>query len=66
MKKIGFGRLAAASLILATLFVSAVQAQIVLEEIVVTATKRTENIQDVPISMSVISEEQMNSVRAGG
>jgi len=66
MKKIGFGRLAAASLILATLFVSAAKAQIVLEEIVVTATKRTENIQDVPISMSVISQEQMNSVRAGG
>ena len=66
MKKTGIGRLAAASLILATLTVSAVQAQIVLEEIVVTATKRTENIQDVPISMSVISQEQMNSVRAGG
>jgi len=66
MKKIGFGRLAAASVVLGTLFVSGVQAQIVLEEIVVTATKRSENIQDVPISMSVMSQEQMDSVRAGG
>jgi iron complex outermembrane receptor protein len=66
MKKIRFGRFAAASMVLAALSVSAVQAQGVLEEIVVTATKRTENIQDVPISMSVMSQEQMNSVRAGG
>ena len=66
MKKIRFSRLAVASLVLAAVFGSAVQAQGVLEEIVVTATKRSENIQDVPISMSVMSQEQMNSVRAGG
>jgi iron complex outermembrane receptor protein len=66
MKKKGFGKLAAASVFLGTLCVSGVQAEIVLEEIVVTATKRAENIQDVPISMSVMSQEQMDSVRAGG
>jgi len=45
---------------------STVQAQIVLEEITVTAQKREENIQDVPISISVMSQETMDSVRAGG
>jgi len=45
---------------------SSAQAQIVLEEIVVTAQKREENIQDVPISISVMSQETMDSVRAGG
>jgi iron complex outermembrane recepter protein len=63
MKKTTFG--GAVCAILVALSVSVAQAQ-VLEEIVVTATKRAENIQDVPISMSVISQEQMDSVRAGG
>jgi len=65
MKKITFGRAISAVAILVALSASGAQAQ-VLEEIVVTATKRTENIQDVPISMSVMSQEQMDSVRAGG
>jgi iron complex outermembrane receptor protein len=66
MKKIGFGRFAAASMVLAALSVSAVQAQGVLEEIVVTAQKRVENVQDVPISISVMSQERLDSVRVGG
>ena len=41
-------------------------AQAILEEIIVTAQKRVENVQDVPISISVMSQETMNSVRAGG
>ena len=45
---------------------STAQAQIVLEEITVTAQKREENIQDVPISISVMSQEAMDSVRVGG
>ena len=45
---------------------SSAQAQIVLEEIVVTAQKREENIQDVPISISVMSQETIDSARAGG
>jgi len=45
---------------------SSAQAQIVLEEIVVTAQKREENIQDVPMSISVMSQDVMDSVRAGG
>jgi len=46
--------------------VSDAQAQIVLEEIVVTAQKRVENVQDVPISISVISQERMDTFRSGG
>jgi len=41
-------------------------AQIVLEEITVTAQKREENVQDIPISMSVMSGEDMDSIRSGG
>ncbi|MCH8278243.1 MAG: TonB-dependent receptor, partial [Proteobacteria bacterium] len=51
---------------LTALPLSSTQAQAVLEEIIVTATKRVENIQDVPISMSVMSQETMDSIRAGG
>ena len=46
--------------------ISNTQAQAVLEEIIVTAQKRVENVQDVPISISVMSGETMDSVRAGG
>jgi len=52
--------------ILAALSCSSVYAQGILEEIVVTAQKRVENVQDVPISISVMSQERMDSVRVGG
>ena len=55
-----------ASVVLSAFLVSGVQAQAVLEEIVVTAQKREENVQDIPISMSVMSQEVMDSVRSGG
>ncbi len=45
---------------------SSTQAQAILEEIIVTATKRVENIQDVAMSISVMSQETMDSVRVGG
>jgi iron complex outermembrane recepter protein len=45
---------------------SSAQAQNVLEEITVTAQKREENIQDVPISISVMSQDVLDSVRSGG
>ncbi len=38
----------------------------VLEEIVVTAQKREQNLQDVPVSVATISTENLNSVLAGG
>ncbi len=41
-------------------------AQAILEEITVTAQKRVENVQDIPISISVMSQQTMDSVRAGG
>jgi len=65
MKKITFGRAMSAAAVLVALSVSGAQAQ-VLEEIVVTAQKRVENVQDVPISISVMSQERLDSVRSGG
>ena len=65
MKKITFGRAVSAAAVLVALSVSGAQAQ-VLEEIVVTAQKRVENVQDVPISISVMSQERLDSVRSGG
>ncbi len=66
MNKLTFIRNLSAGAILTLLFVSGAQAQAVLEEIVVTAQKRVENVQDVPISISVMSQERMDSVRSGG
>ena len=37
-----------------------------LEEIVVTATKREENIQDVPISITQMSGDRLNARFTGG
>jgi iron complex outermembrane receptor protein len=37
-----------------------------LEEVLVTATKREENIQDIPISISVMSSEEVDAISAGG
>jgi len=43
--------------------VYAEEAQTPLEEIVVTATKRVENVQDVPISIGVVSGEKVDEMR---
>jgi iron complex outermembrane receptor protein len=42
------------------------QGQSILEEIVVTATKREEALQDVPISVATMSGERLNSIFTGG
>ena len=39
---------------------------VVIEEIVVTAQKRTENIQDVPISLSTLQGEDLEVITTGG
>ena len=54
------------SILLVAVTTSGAHAQNVLEEIVVTAQKRVENVQDVPISISVMSQERLDSVRSGG
>jgi iron complex outermembrane receptor protein len=43
-----------------------VQAQAVLEEIIVTATKREENIQEVPISITNMSGDRLTARFTGG
>ena len=43
-----------------------VSAQAVLEEVIVTAQKREENIQDVPISITSMAGERLNARFAGG
>ena len=42
------------------------QGQSILEEIIVTATKREEALQDVPISVATVSGERLNSLFTGG
>ena len=42
------------------------RAQSVLEEIIVTAQKRDENIQDVPISIAIMSGDRLNARFSGG
>jgi iron complex outermembrane receptor protein len=42
------------------------QSNAILEEIVVTATKREEALQDVPISVATMSGERLNSIFTGG
>lgn len=65
-------RLAACAVLFASVFLimGTAQAQgtssYTLEEIIVTATKRVENMQDVPIGMSVMSGDSMDSIRVGG
>ncbi len=66
VKKLTFGKAISVSTILLALSISGAQAQAVLEEITVTAQKRVENVQDVPISISVMSQERLDSVRSGG
>ncbi|MFV3130295.1 TonB-dependent receptor [Niveispirillum sp. KHB5.9] len=45
---------------------AAVQAQAVLDEIIVTATKRAENQQQVPVSVGTVSGEKLGAVLSGG
>ena len=59
--KAPFRRSALCASILATLAPAAL-AQIQLEEIIVTATKRTESLQDVPISVNAVSGMKMEQV----
>jgi outer membrane receptor protein involved in Fe transport len=42
------------------------QGSAILEEIVVTATRREESLQDVPISVATMSGERLNSLFTGG
>ena len=38
----------------------------VLEEVIVTAQKREQNLQDVPISVATLSDENLNTILSGG
>lgn len=61
------GKLAASiALGLAITPVASTYAEGVLEEVIVTAQKRAQNIQDVPISITALSGEAMDSIRSGG
>lgn len=46
--------------------VASTLAEGVLEEVIVTAQKRAQNIQDVPISITALSGETMEGIRSGG
>ncbi|MEM9531714.1 MAG: TonB-dependent receptor [Pseudomonadota bacterium] len=54
-----------AAAVTAALGVTSVNAQ-VLEEIVVTAQKRSENLQDVPISIATLNNDTITTVLSGG
>ena len=56
--------LLAAAVLLATPALSHAQATI--EEVVVTATKRTVSVQDVPVTVSAVSEELIHNAGIGG
>ncbi|MFT5481819.1 MAG: iron complex outermembrane receptor protein [Halieaceae bacterium] len=64
----GFSRLPLSTLAVAVIASLAVpaQAQVKLEEVIVTAQKREQNIQDVPISITALSGDYMDSIRTGG
>ena len=57
MKKSSFLKLSGLALAIATISSGAYAAQ--LEEVIVTAQKRAESLQDVPISMTAISGEKI-------
>ncbi|MFQ6005055.1 MAG: TonB-dependent receptor [Woeseia sp.] len=64
-KRLANGLVAAAACVL--LYGTALaQETAVLEEIIVTATKRAESLQDVPISVATMSGERLNSLFTGG
>ena len=48
------------------LLLLASQSNAALEEVVVTATKRAETIQDVPVSVTAVSADMMAKVEIGG
>jgi iron complex outermembrane recepter protein len=55
-----------AALLTAMASITAVQAQSMLEEVVVTAQKRTQTLQEVPASVSAISSESSRDFLGGG
>ncbi|AUN33043.1 TonB-dependent receptor [Niveispirillum cyanobacteriorum] len=56
----------AVSLLALSAAAPAASAQAVLDEIIVTATKRAENQQQVPVSVGTISDDKLTSVMSGG
>ncbi|MFQ5548498.1 MAG: TonB-dependent receptor [Woeseia sp.] len=58
--------LAAAAICVPLYGTALAQETAVLEEIIVTATKRAESLQDVPISVATMSGERLNSLFTGG
>ena len=68
MKTFSYGLLAAVAVCAATTAPTAVlaQDQSVIEEIVVTARKRSEALEDIPASMNVFSAEELDVLREAG
>ena len=60
----GVAILACAAASLLTTSVRAAEAPVGLEEIVVTATKRQENIQDTPLAVQAFSGDQLSAINA--
>lgn len=58
-KRFGFGSGAVSSLLITALYTCSAMADMRLEEVVVTAQKREQNLQQVPISISAISRAQL-------
>jgi len=55
-----------ATALVGIIFTTTINAQGVLEEVIVTAQKRTQNIQDVPVSVATLSDENLNAVLSSG